>query len=135
VRLRPENSSLARWLVLPFALAGGAGLVAVRWRPDLVLRAAHCPWRDVTGIACPTCGGTHAAAVLATGDVAGAWRANPAVPLGALVLTAWILWAVLAAAVPAWRVQLELSAGEKKAARWGAALFFVALWVRQVMVL
>ncbi|MCP4574262.1 MAG: DUF2752 domain-containing protein [bacterium] len=89
----------------------------------------------MTGLACPTCGGTHAAAALAAGDLAGAWQANPAVPLGAIFLAGWILWAMGAALVPAWRVGLELGPGERKAARWGTALLLVALWVRQVVVL
>lgn len=135
MRLLPETSSLARWLVLPFALAAGAGLAAAHWWPDLVLRAARCPWRDMTGLACPTCGATHATAALAGGDAAAAWRANPAVPVGLGLLVLWVLWAVLAVFVPAWRVRVELSPGEQKAARWGTALLAAALWARQIVFL
>lgn len=135
MRLVPERNPLARWLALPAVLIALAGFAAARWWPDLLLRMARCPWRDVTGVPCPTCGGTHAATALALGDVAAAWAANPAVPLGAAALAVWAAWAAIAGALPAWRVRVALSAGEKRAARWGTALLVVVLWVRQAIAL
>jgi len=135
VRLVPETSSLARWLVLPFLLTALAGLLAVRRAPDLVLAAASCPLRDLTGLPCPTCGGTHGAVALAAGRLGGAFAANPLVPLGAAAVALWAVWALLAAAVPALRVRLRLGPRETRAARLLAALLIVLLWVRQAVVL
>ena len=54
-----------------------------------------CPLRAVTGIACPTCGGTRAVLALLRGDVTGSLAWNPFVALGlaglfALGAAAWI---------------------------------------------
>ena len=36
-----------------------------------------CGFRHLTGQPCPLCGGTHACAALAQGDLMVAWQANP----------------------------------------------------------
>lgn len=133
MRIRPESSSVLRWLALPFGLAAGAGFLAARLWPDLALRAAHCPLRSMTGLPCPTCGGTHAVTALARGDLGTAWTANPAVPLGLALLGVWMIWAVAATLLPAWRREIVLGPREKKAARWGAAFLMAALWARQIL--
>jgi hypothetical protein len=57
-----------------------------------------CAFRQFTGQPCPLCGGTHACAALAQGDVLAAWQANPGLmPLLALaavaaVQLAWEAW-------------------------------------------
>ncbi len=135
MRLVPESSSLARWLVLPFLLMAVAGLAAVRRFPDLALAAAHCPLRDLTGLPCPTCGGTHAAVALAAGRLGDAFAANPLVPLGAALVALWAAWALLAAVAPTLRVRLRLGPRETRAARVLAALLIVLLWARQIVVL
>lgn len=48
--------------------------------------ATLCPFRALTGLPCPFCGGTTAAVKLGHFDVLGALRANPVVVLGALVV-------------------------------------------------
>jgi len=45
-----EKSSLPRLLVFPFGLVALLGLALVRFQPGLVLRLAHCPLRDMTGV-------------------------------------------------------------------------------------
>ena len=52
-----------------------------------------CVFRLVTGLPCPTCGGTRATLGLASGDLALAFRYNP------LVTLAWLLMPPLAAAL------------------------------------
>jgi hypothetical protein len=111
-------------------MAGGA-LLAMKLYPNLMLRLAHCPLRDTTGVPCPTCGGTHAAASLATGDWLGALSYNPVVVLGLVGFAIWALYSVAATLVPVWRRSLQLDAGDKKAARWLAALLFIFAWVWQ----
>jgi hypothetical protein len=48
--------------------------------------ATLCPFRALTGLPCPFCGGTTAAVKLGHFDALGALRANPVVVLGAVVV-------------------------------------------------
>ena len=50
--------------------------------------ATLCPFRAITGIPCPFCGGTTAAVRIGHFDLLGALRANPVVVVGALVVMA-----------------------------------------------
>ncbi|MFI5803180.1 DUF2752 domain-containing protein [Streptomyces sp. NPDC051561] len=82
--------SPARLLPVLVTAAGLAGLVYVfvhsPYDPgQLFLR---CPWKLVTGLDCPACGGTRMTYSLLHGDLPGAWRANPVLLLAA----PWVLW-------------------------------------------
>jgi Protein of unknown function (DUF2752) len=48
--------------------------------------ATLCPFRALTGLPCPFCGGTTAAVKLGHFDLLGALRANPVIVLGAVVV-------------------------------------------------
>jgi predicted ABC-type sugar transport system permease subunit len=50
--------------------------------------ATLCPFRALTGIPCPFCGGTTAAVHLGRFDLLGALRANPVIVFGAVVVAA-----------------------------------------------
>jgi len=50
--------------------------------------ATVCPFRAVTGIPCPFCGGTTAAVRIGHLDLLGALRANPVVVIGAVLVVA-----------------------------------------------
>jgi len=71
-----------------------------------------CTLRAVTGVPCPTCGGTRATLALASGDAALAFRYNPLVTAAWFLLPAAALAAVIRSKrsqrrghpVPAWRV-------------------------------
>jgi hypothetical protein len=75
------------------------GAVAGTW---LALAAAGptddgrvlCPWRLLTGLDCPFCGSTRAAAALAHGDVVAALDHNALFVLAVLplALAAWAVW-------------------------------------------
>jgi hypothetical protein len=78
---------VARYL----ALAVGAavlGAVHLRHRP-----ATICPFRALTGLPCPFCGGTTAAVRLGHADIRGALSASP---LAVAMLLAWPLVGVVA---------------------------------------
>lgn len=49
-----------------------------------------CPFRALTGIACPTCGGTRAFLAAARGELGAALGFNPLVGLATTGLLAWI---------------------------------------------
>ncbi len=54
-----------------------AGLVSfLGWRPA-TQGPTTCPFAIVTGVACPLCGGTRAAAALVEGDLSLAWEMHP----------------------------------------------------------
>ena len=132
MRLVPEKSPLPRLLVFPFGILAAFGLAIVRFKPELVLQLAHCPLRDMTGVPCPTCGGTHTAVALANGRWAEAFAANPLVAAGLVVFGIWLLTGVLTTAVPQLRRDLVLTSGEKRTARILAVLFIIAAWIREI---
>ena len=72
-------------------LWGGAAVLSAAAAPfaaRLAAGAPACLFHAVTGVACPTCGGTRALLALARLDLAGALAWNPLVALAALVFLA-----------------------------------------------
>ena len=132
MRLVPENSSIPRLLVFPFLALAGFGFFWLRRSPDLVLHLSHCPLKDRTGLPCPTCGGTHAAAALAAGDLPTALAANPLVTLFGVGFLIWVIWALSATVAPPLRRSLHVTSGEKRAARILAALLLLLAWAWQI---
>ena len=132
MRLVPEQSPLTRLLALPLLLLVSGGLIATRLYPSLVFGLANCPLRDITGVPCPTCGGTHTAASLAAGQWMTALAANPVVAVGLVVFLGWALYSLTATIFPGLRRSLSLSRGEKTAARILAAVLFVLGWAYQI---
>jgi hypothetical protein len=57
-----------------------------------------CPLLELTGLACPLCGGLRATHDLAHLDLAGAWSANALWTVAApVVVVLWLTWLVSAA--------------------------------------
>ncbi|HVO09959.1 MAG TPA: DUF2752 domain-containing protein [Vicinamibacteria bacterium] len=69
------------------ALAGLAVSVLHLDRLPLTL----CLFKGMTGLPCPTCGGTRALGRLFAGDLAGAVLMNPLAALGALLVFGWAI--------------------------------------------
>ncbi|UZN01582.1 DUF2752 domain-containing protein [Cellulomonas sp. S1-8] len=81
-------------LALGAAVTAGVVLLVVR-TPYAPLSYGICPSVLFLGVSCPGCGGLRATHDLATGDVAGAWAANPLWTVTApLLVLAWIAWTV-----------------------------------------
>ena len=85
-----------RRLVGPLAALTG---VAVAWSAVALLRPGDagptpCVFRTLTGLDCPFCGSTRAAACLAHGDLIGALDHNALFVVGLVPLAAlaWLLW-------------------------------------------
>jgi len=75
------------------ALLSGAGVVlaspATRWVAEqLNHQPSLCPLFRVTGVACPSCGGTRAGLFLLSGDPVAAIKTNAGVTLFLLVMAA-----------------------------------------------
>ena len=82
----PATAPLA---VLAAGVAGAAYLYTTDpHEPGNLLPA--CPFRAVTGLLCPACGGTRMAYDLLHGDLAAAWHDNPVLLLAA-PLPLWLL--------------------------------------------
>jgi len=128
MRLVPETSPLPRLLVFPFGLLGLFGLALLRWQSDLALHLARCPWRELSGLPCPTCGGTHAAVSLARGRWSEGFTENPLVALGSLLFGLWVVFGLAATAVPALRRSISWDDGEKRTARILAVLVILLTW-------
>ncbi|MCP2266765.1 DUF2752 domain-containing protein [Promicromonospora thailandica] len=79
------------------AVAAATLVLAVR---DPHVRGSYgfCPLLELTGLACPLCGGLRATHDLAHLDLAGAWSANALWTVAAPVVVAlWVAWLVTAA--------------------------------------
>jgi hypothetical protein len=111
-----------RQLAIFLGAAIAAALFLLHWGPisaripHLLSAPAHlgihvCPWRGITGIPCPGCGGTRALLELSNADLPAALAMNPAVSLAAVGA---MLLAVVAAIAPA--------AGDRLLALAGTAL-------------
>jgi hypothetical protein len=72
----------------PLGLYWGAVAIALTLVSPLASRAAAlvppCLFRSVTGLPCPTCGGTRAGVALSRLDLAGAFAFNPLVTIGGI---------------------------------------------------
>jgi len=102
-RLHPSVQPLA-------LLVAGAGAAGYLWSRDPHLPGQalpFCPWRRLTGLQCPGCGGTRMAYDLLHGDLAAAWHDNAALLL-VLPLVAWLYatWLRHGLAGRRWRLRL-----------------------------
>lgn len=79
-----------------------------------------CPFRRLTGLPCPGCGGTHAFVAMAHGDFAAAWAYNP---LGAAAFAAGIVWLLLVFTGRAPRISAAAGARIAAACLGGALAF------------
>ena len=97
VSISTASVQRSRSMLGPTAALAGVG---VAWFTVAALRLGDtgptpCPWRTLTGLDCPFCGATRAAASLAHGDVIGALDHNALFVLVILPLAvlAWGKWA------------------------------------------
>ncbi|MGW6695747.1 DUF2752 domain-containing protein [Rhodococcus sp. NPDC054953] len=76
------------------AFAGVAFAVLLRLRdPRMPGAYGFCPFRALTGLWCPGCGGLRAAGHLTNGEVLASLASNPFVaPLALVLVLAWLGW-------------------------------------------
>ncbi len=119
---------------LPLVL-GGISLLALAdarvvvreglWLPGFPIL---CPFRSLTGIPCPTCGGTRALAALSIGDLGAAIRFNPLVALSAMGILAGA-GASLAQRLAGWpALRLRIEPREEILWRAAAVILILANW-------
>ncbi len=126
------DQPLARHMAVATAIL----LPVVGWwlhaRPGaLASLVGPCRLLLLTGIPCPTCGATHAAAHLATGHPLAAMASNPLITLAILGVVVWALLGVATSLVPRWRRRLVTAPGDgRRLAVLAAALMaFNWLWL------
>ena len=115
VRASGRRAAYAVAAVGGVAAAGAAIDAAGVRRP-----ATLCLLRAVTGVPCPFCGSTTAAARAATGDLIGALAANPVTVLAVLAL---VLAPLYARRVPRSVVPAVLTSGVTVAWAWQLARY------------
>ncbi len=97
--------------------ATGLGLVALfvalaAWDPAVSGGPDLCLFHRLTGIACPGCGLTRAAAALAKGQFAESWRWHPLLALVAGEgLVVWLLWGVAPAVLTRFAPRVAIATG------------------------
>jgi hypothetical protein len=98
---RVVGGVLGRYAILAVGVLA-IGALHLRHRPSTI-----CPFRALTGLPCPFCGGTTAASRLGHGDLRGALAASP---LAVVMLGSWPLAGAIE--LPGWwqRRGLRLSA-------------------------
>jgi hypothetical protein len=119
---KEERQLAYLWLV--------AAASALALRPLWLAIAPHlrpCIFRSLTGIPCPTCGTTRAAAAFLDGDLIAALAANPLSAAGALLFVAGaplaVLWAIARWPVPVLPTPLPVWI------RIGAVVLIAANWL------
>ena len=115
--MRWPLAALVLWLLLVFLFA--------RARPADYTGPGLCLFRDITGVPCPTCGGTRMMVALGRGDVLAALQWNPLL-LVAMALGA--VWLFVRIALRR-RIALTCSVPQRRALWIIAALLFVANWI------
>jgi hypothetical protein len=117
------------WLLVGLTTAfAGAVLLGVIGAPRVI-----CPLKAITGLPCVTCGSTRAALALMAGDLRLALRWNPAVVVGATVLSGYLVYAAttLLGLVP--RLRVVVAADELSWVKRSVALATAALWLFLVL--
>ncbi|MGI5186592.1 DUF2752 domain-containing protein [Promicromonospora sp. CA-289599] len=95
---RPAVPSALRAPLLTGAAVGTATLLLALRDPHVRGSYGFCPLLELTGLACPLCGGLRATHDLAHLDLAGAWSANALWTVTApVVVVLWLAWLVSAA--------------------------------------
>lgn len=102
-----------------------ASAVAAPWAREAAALVPACVFHSLTGLPCPTCGGTHAALALSRLDFAGAFAANPLAAAAGILFVAG--GGIAGAAALAGRPFSEPRLGPR--ARWTAILALAINWI------
>ena len=95
---RSAGTSALRGPLLAGAAVGAATLLVALRDPHVRGSYGFCPLLELTGLACPLCGGLRATHDLAHLDLAGAWSANALWTVAApVVVVLWLVWLLSAA--------------------------------------
>jgi hypothetical protein len=116
-------------LWLSVSLAGMALLALGQVSSEFEIPVPLCPLKHITGIPCPTCGGTRALRTLGQGAVLAALRWNPLVTIAALVLIPCLVYAAFVTLCGWPRIRVQLAPADQRLLRTAAWVAIVANWV------
>jgi hypothetical protein len=88
-----------------------------------------CPFKIITGLPCPTCGGIRAFIHLAHLDPAGALVMNPLISFLTILGTVLLLYSTLALFIKPLRLKMEFNDREKRVLRFGVIGIIVLNWI------
>jgi len=88
-----------------------------------------CPFRAITGLPCPTCGGTRAIVAFAHLDAAAALVANPLIFVAACASVAVIAYAIASRTGLIPRISIALEPAGRGAARILIPIALLAQWI------
>ena len=117
-------------LWLSVAIACVALLALAQVSSQFEMPVPLCPLKHITGIPCPTCGGTRAMrALLGHGAIFTALRFNPLVTLAAFTAIPLLLYAAAVSLFRWPRVRVLLAAREQHLLRTAAWIAIIANWL------
>jgi hypothetical protein len=87
-----------------------------------------CLFKEITGIACPTCGSTRSLICLSHFDILSAFRFNPLVFIGVILFSLWALYGFYIL-FSGKKIQVILSKKEWRWVRWGILFLVLFNWV------
>jgi hypothetical protein len=88
-----------------------------------------CTFHAITGLPCPTCGGTRALLALLDGQVFQAVAWNPMVALTVVAFPVYAAYGAWVTALNRRRVRLSLTSRERTLARAAAGVLILASWI------
>lgn len=118
------------WLLVGVGAVAAAALLL--YGPGLP--PVICPFRAITGVPCPTCGGTRAVAALLAGHPGAALAWNPLLTAAAGAWAAFALYAAWVILTGRPRLRVRLTARDLVAARIAAAGVTLAGWAYVIAV-
>jgi hypothetical protein len=125
--LRPRELDSERlWVSL--TLAGTALLALGQVSSQFEIPVPLCLFKHITGIPCPTCGGTRAVKALGHGAVLAALRWNPMVAIAALAAIPVLAYAAYVVLFRSQRLRLAFAPADQRLLRVAAWIAILANW-------
>ncbi len=123
-RQRGELNLPLIYLIITLTLAGTAyGLFRLHSLPMLL-----CPFKEMTGFPCPTCGSTRLVLSLFHLDLSDAFWWNPGLFLSGVVAGLWFGYGIVSQLIGK-KIDLSLSKREGFWLRWALFCVFVINWL------
>ena len=88
-----------------------------------------CPFHDLTGMPCPSCGSSRSLVHLAQGDIASSMSMNPLAALCYMAAICWFLYTLVSLVLDIPRITVQFTEKGKSTARFSALFFVFINWL------